>query len=117
MRSNCIAPFAFTRMVDTIPADTEFNRARLELAKRMTPEKIAPFAVALMTDQASDVTGQIFGVRYNEIVLFSQPRPVRSVQTSEGWTPERCLAVALPALRPTFHRLDRSADIFSWDPV
>jgi NAD(P)-dependent dehydrogenase (short-subunit alcohol dehydrogenase family) len=117
VRSNCIAPFAFTRMVDTIPADTDFNRARLEVAKRMTPDKIAPFAVALMSDRAADVTGQIFGVRNNEIVLFSQPRPVRSVQSSEGWTPERCLDVALPALRPTFHRLDRSPDIFSWDPI
>ena len=49
VRSNCIAPFAFTRMVDTIPADTDFNRKRLEFAKRMTPARYAPFAVALMS--------------------------------------------------------------------
>jgi NAD(P)-dependent dehydrogenase (short-subunit alcohol dehydrogenase family) len=117
VRSNCIAPFAFTRMVGTIPADTEYNRARLALVKRMTPDKIGPLAVSLMSDQAADVTGQIFGVRNNEIVLFSQPRPIRTVHTSEGWTVERCLEVALPTMRPSFYKLDRSPDIFSWDPV
>lgn len=117
VRSNCIAPFAFTRMVGTIPADTEYNRMRLEKVKRMTPDKIAPLAVSLMADRAKDVNGQILGVRNNEIILFSQPRPIRTVQTSDGWTVEKCLDVALPAMRPSFIGLDRSPDIFSWDPV
>jgi NAD(P)-dependent dehydrogenase (short-subunit alcohol dehydrogenase family) len=117
VRSNCIAPFAFTRMVGTIPANSEENRKRLEIVKRMTPEKIAPFTVALMTDHAKDVSGQIFGVRNNEIILFSQPRPIRTVHTAEGWTPETCLSIALPALRPSFYKLERSPDIFSWDPI
>jgi NAD(P)-dependent dehydrogenase (short-subunit alcohol dehydrogenase family) len=117
VRSNCIAPFAFTRMVGTIPVDSEFNRARLEAAKLMTPDKIAPFAVSLMSERASDVTGQIFGVRNNEIMLFSQPRPIRTVHTAEGWTVDSCLDVAIPAMRPSFHSLDRSADVFSWNPI
>jgi NAD(P)-dependent dehydrogenase (short-subunit alcohol dehydrogenase family) len=117
VRSNCIAPFAFTRMVGTIPANTDYNRARLELVKRMTPDKIAPFAVSLMTDRAADVTGQIFGVRNNEIILFSQPRPIRTVHTTEGWTVQGCLDVALPAMRGSFFKLDRSPDVFSWDPI
>lgn len=116
VRSNCIAPFAFTRMTGTIPADTEENRQRLATLQQMPPEKIAPFAVALMCDSASDVTGQIFGVRKNEIVLFSQPRPLRTTQTSEGWSPEACLEVAIPALRPSMYPLDRSADVFAWEP-
>ncbi|MET0984042.1 MAG: SDR family NAD(P)-dependent oxidoreductase [Steroidobacteraceae bacterium] len=116
VRSNCIAPFAWTRLVGTIPATPE-NAARLEAAKRMTPDKIAPFAVALCSDGSKDVTGQIFGVRRNEIFLFSQPRPIRSVHTAEGWTPESCLTQALPALKASFFKLDRSADVFSWDPI
>jgi NAD(P)-dependent dehydrogenase (short-subunit alcohol dehydrogenase family) len=116
VRSNCIAPFAWTRLVGTIP-NTPENAARLEVAKKMTPEKIAPFAVALCSDGTKDVTGQIFGVRRNEIFVFSQPRPVRSVQSAEGWTPESCLAHALPALRGSFSKLDRSSDVFTWDPV
>ena len=116
VRSNCIAPFAWTRLVGTIP-NTPENAARLEVAKRMTPEKIAPFTVALCSDATKDVTGQIFGVRRNEIFVFSQPRPVRSVHTAEGWTPESCISHALPALRGSFSKLDRSSDVFTWDPA
>jgi NAD(P)-dependent dehydrogenase (short-subunit alcohol dehydrogenase family) len=116
VRSNCIAPFAFTRMTGTIPADTEENRRRLAVLQLMSAEKIAPFAVSLMSDAAQDVTGQIFGVRNNEIVLFTQPRPLRTTQTSDGWTPETCLETALPALRPSMYKLDRSSDVFAWDP-
>ena len=116
VRSNAIAPFAWTRLVGTIPA-TPDNAARLEAAKSMTPEKIAPFVCALLSDGAKDVTGQIFGVRRNEIVLFSQPRPIRTVQQAEGWTPSSVLQHAIPALRASMYALDRSADVFCWDPV
>lgn len=116
VRSNCIAPFAWTRLVGTIP-NTPENAKRIEVAKKMTPDKIAPFTVALCSDSAKDVTGQVFGVRRNEIFLFSQPRPIRSVQRTEGWTPETVIETALPALRGSFFKLDRSAEVFTWDPV
>jgi NAD(P)-dependent dehydrogenase (short-subunit alcohol dehydrogenase family) len=116
VRSNCLAPFAWTRLVGTIPSTPE-NAARIEVAKQMTPDKIAPFTVALCSDAAKDVSGQIFGVRRNEIFLFSQPRPIRSVHTAEGWTPQSCIDRALPALRGSFFTLDRSSDVFNWDPV
>jgi NAD(P)-dependent dehydrogenase (short-subunit alcohol dehydrogenase family) len=116
VRSNCIAPFAFTRMTASIPADSEENRRRLSVLQQMTAGKIAPFTVALMSDAAADVTGQIFGVRNNEIVLFTQPRPLRTTQKSDGWTAESCVETALPALRPSMYKLDRSSDVFAWDP-
>ena len=116
IRSNCIAPFAYTRMTATIPSDTEQNKARVAVLQRMTPEKIAPLAVALLSDQAADVTGQVFAVRNNEIVLFTQTRPLRTTQTSDGWTPESCLETALPALRPSMYPLDISSQVFTWDP-
>jgi len=116
VRSNCIAPFAWTRLVGTIPATPE-NAARLEVAKQMTPDKIAPFTVALCSDSAQDVSGQIFGVRRNEIILFSQPRPIRTVHAAEGWTPQSCIDTALPALRASYFKLERSSDVFSWDPI
>ncbi len=116
VRSNCIAPFAFTRMTGTIPADTEENRRRLAVLQLMSAEKIAPFAVSLMADAASDVSGQIFGVRNNEVVLFTQPRPLRTTQTSDGWSPETCLETVLPGFRPSMYKLDRSSDVFAWDP-
>ena len=116
VRSNCIAPFAYTRMTASIPTDTEENRRRVAVLQLMTAAKIAPFTVALMSEDAADVTGQIFAVRNNEIVLFTQPRPLRTTQTSDGWTPESCVKTALPALRPSMYKLDRSSDVFTWDP-
>ena len=118
VRSNCIAPFAFTRMVGTIPQDTPEQQARMRVIERLKAEKIAPFTVALLTDSAKDVTGQIFGVRNNEIYLFSQPRPFRTAHTSEpGWTPQDVIDRVLPMFRPDFYKLDRSMDVFTWDPV
>ena len=83
----------------------------------METAKIAPLAVYLASDQASDVTAQIFGVRANEIFLFSQPRPIRSVHNAEGWTPEKIANQAIPAMRAQFTPLERSQDVFSWDPL
>ncbi len=117
VRSNAVAPFAWTRMIDSIPSDTPEQKKRVDQLKTLVPEKVAPFVVALCADAAQDVTGQIFGVRNNEIYLFSQPRPIRSAHRSEGWTPEAVLETALPMLRADFYGLDRSADVFSWDPV
>ena len=117
VRSNCISPFAWSRLIGTIPTNTPEEEARVEKIKQMTPEKIAPMAAYLCSDAAEDVTGQVFGVRFNEIFLFGHPRPVRSVQRGEGWTPETIAEHAIPAMRPSFAELERSGDVFSWDPV
>lgn len=116
VRSNCIAPFAWSRLIGTIPTNTEEEKARVEKIQQMTPEKIAPLAIALCSDAAQDVTGQIFGVRNNEIFLFNQTRPIRSAHTSEGWTPDLVLNRAIPAFKSDFAALERSGDVFSWDP-
>jgi NAD(P)-dependent dehydrogenase (short-subunit alcohol dehydrogenase family) len=117
VRSNAVAPFAWTRMIDSIPSETPEQKKRVDGLKKLVPERIAPFVVGLCADGARDVTGQIFGVRNNEIYLFSQPRPIRSAHRGEGWTPETVLETALPMLRASFFPLDRSGDVFTWDPV
>ena len=116
VRSNCIAPFAWSRLIGTIPVSTEAEKARVERIKAMTPAKVAPLCVALAAPDC-DVTGQIFCIRNNEIFLMSQPRPIRSVHRDEGWTPESVREHALPAMKADFYGLDRSADVFSWDPI
>jgi NAD(P)-dependent dehydrogenase (short-subunit alcohol dehydrogenase family) len=117
VRSNCIAPFAWTRMIDSIPAETEEEKARVARFREMTPEKIAPFAVYLASDRATGISGQIFGVRNNEIYLFNQNRPIRTLHRSDGWTPEKIDAQLKGAFGPSFTPLERSNDVFSWDPV
>ena len=117
VRSNCIAPFAWSRMIGSIPTETPEEKARVARIQQMTPAKIAPVAVYLASDAAQGVSGQIFAVRNNEIFLMSQPRPERSVHRSEGWTPETVASHAMPALKASFYPLDRSGDVFTWDPV
>ena len=117
VRSNCIAPFAWSRMTSSIPAETEAEKARVEKLKKMEAGKVAPLAVFLASDAASEVNAQIFAVRANEIMLMSQPRPVRSVHYSEGWTPELIGEIAIPAMRKQFYALERSPDVIDWDPI
>ncbi|TYR33392.1 SDR family NAD(P)-dependent oxidoreductase [Mesorhizobium microcysteis] len=117
VRSNAVAPFAWTRMVGSIPEDTPEQKRRVEGLKKLVPEKIAPFVVALCGDAGASVTGQIFGVRNNEIFLFSQPRPIRSAHTAGGWTPEAIAERVFPMFERDFYPLHRSGDVFTWDPV
>jgi len=117
VRSNCISPFAWSRLFGNVPTDTPEQQARVEIIKQMTPEKIAPLATALLSDAAKDVTGQIFAVRNNEIFLMSQSRPIRTAHTSDGWTPETVIERVLSAFKPSMYELDRTADVFTWDPV
>ena len=117
VRSNCVAPFAWTRMIDSIPAETEQEKARVAAFRQMTPEKIAPLVVYLGSDRADGISGQIFSVRNNEIYLFNQTRPIRTLHRSDGWTPEKLDAQLKGAFAASFTPLDRSGDVFSWDPV
>jgi len=117
VRSNCIAPFAWTRMIESIPAQTEAEKQRVERLAQMTPEKIAPLAVYLGSDKADGISGQIFAVRNNEIFLFNQPRPIRVMHRSDGWTPEKISEQLKGAFGPSLTPLERSGDVFSWDPI
>ena len=117
VRSNCISPFAWSRMISSIPTETDEQKARVARLQRMETAKIAPMAVYLASDDAKDVSGQVFAVRANEIFLMGQSRPLRSMHTSDGWTPQTVSERVIPAMRPSFYKLDRSQDVFDWDPA
>ncbi len=118
VRSNVIAPFAWTRMIATIPVKDEKSAERVERMKRaMRADQIAGPAVALCTNDAKDVSGQIFAVRGNEIFLMSQPRPVRGLARLEGWTVDAILDHAVPAMKPSMTDLGATVSVFGWEPV
>lgn len=118
VRSNCIAPFAWSRLIGTIPTEGDAEKEkRVERMQQMGPEKVAPLAVYLASDLSAKVTGQIFASRMNEIYLFSQHRPIRSMHRSDGWTPQSIAEHAMPAMESNFLPLSRTADIIGWDPV
>ncbi len=117
VRSNCISPFAWSRLIGSIPTETEAEKARVERFKAMGPEKIAPLAVFLSSDRAKEISGQIFVARMNEIFLMSQPRPIRGLHEGEGWTVDSLESHLLPAIRSALVPLERSNDVFGWDPI
>lgn len=117
VRSNCISPFAWSRMISSIPTETPEQKVRVERLQKMESSKIAPLAVYLASDQGAEVSGQLFAVRANEIFLMSQSRPIRAMHTEQGWTPASIATTVMPALKPSFFKLDRSQDVFDWDPV
>lgn len=117
VRSNIIAPFAWTRMIATIPVKDEASAQRVERMKNsMRADQVAQLAVALCSETAG-TNGQIFAVRGNEVVLFSQPRPVRSVARIEGWTPASLIEQALPSMKASFTDVGASASVFPYDPI
>ncbi|HET9230258.1 MAG TPA: SDR family NAD(P)-dependent oxidoreductase [Vitreimonas sp.] len=118
VRANIIAPFAWTRMIASIPVKDEASAARVERMKKgMRADQVAQLAVALCADGAKETTGQIFAVRGNEVFLFNQPRPVRALGRIEGWTPQTLIDQALPALKANYTDAGASASVFPYDPV
>jgi NAD(P)-dependent dehydrogenase (short-subunit alcohol dehydrogenase family) len=118
VRSNIISPFAWTRMFESIPIKDEAQARRVERVRNaMRSDQVAQLAVALCADRAKHVTGQIFCVRGNEIILFDQPRPIRSMVDTAGWNPETILDTALPAMQGDFFGLEGSPEVFGYDPI
>ena len=115
--ANCISPFAWTRMIGTIPTDTEAQRARVEKVKKMGPEHIAPVAAFLATDLAREVSGQIIGVRGKEIMIFGHSRPLMRVHHAEGWTVERIAEMFPGTLQHHLVPLETSPQYFNYDPL
>jgi NAD(P)-dependent dehydrogenase (short-subunit alcohol dehydrogenase family) len=115
--ANCISPFAWTRMIGTIPTQTEAQKARVEKIKRMSPAHIAPLAAFLCSDDAKDVSGQVFGVRGKEIMLFGQHRPMMRIHHAEGWTVDRLADIFPGTMQQHLVPLESSGQYFNYDPL
>lgn len=123
VRSNCVAPSAVSRMSTGVSRLRESDLVSVKpindrpVEKRQgVPAQIAPLVTYLCCSRSSDVTGQIFGVRGNEIYLYSQPRPVRTLHRSDGWTAEALANQLEPAWRATMTPLETLQDVFAWPP-
>ena len=109
VRCNCISPTADTRMTQRLPED------RKGVATATPAEAIAPVVAFLASDRAAHITGQVIGVRGNEVSLWSHPKATRSITSREGWTPEALADVYDSALgQDRLRRLD--AMNITWPP-
>ena len=108
VRCNCIAPVAWTRMTQSVPIKDEAQAARYkQMEASIRADQPARFSVALISDAAKHVTGQIFGVSGDNIILYSQPRPIETVSKAEGWTVDTIISEAIPKMEDKFYSLAR----------
>ena len=115
VRSNCIGPHAFSRMIESIPGLSE--EVMKERASRTRPDQVAQLAAFLACDAASGITGQIMGARGNEIYLYSQPRPIRTLHRGTGWTAEKLAETLVPAWKSSLTPLERTRDVYPYDAI
>ncbi len=110
IRSNCLAPVAWTRMTQSVPIKDEAQAARRAvMAEKIRADQPARFSVAMVSPAASNVSGQIFGASGENIILYSQPRAIETVTKEEGWTVETILSEAIPKMAPKFFEVNRPA--------
>jgi NAD(P)-dependent dehydrogenase (short-subunit alcohol dehydrogenase family) len=109
VRSNCLAPVAWTRMTQSVPVKDEAAAARRAvMAEKIRADQPARFSVAMVAPAASHVSGQIFGSSGENIILYSQPRPIETCTKEEGWTVDSILKEAVPQMAPKFYDLGRA---------
>jgi NAD(P)-dependent dehydrogenase (short-subunit alcohol dehydrogenase family) len=99
IRSNCVAPWAFTRMLDSMTRNLPPGIPGMANPKSWGAEKIAPLVAYLASDKSAEVTNQVFGVRKNEIYLFSRPEIIQRIAKSDGWDAQAIAEEVMPALR------------------
>ena len=103
VRSNIIAPVAWTRMTQSVPIkDEAAAERRKRMAESIRADQPAKLSVALCADAAKTVSGQIFGARGDDIQLYSQPRPIMNLTMKEDWAPADILTQAFPQMEEKF---------------
>ena len=109
VRANCLAPVAWTRMTQSVPIKDEAAAERRKvMAQMIRADQPARFAVAMVAPGAASVSGQIFGSSGENIILYSQPRPIETVTKEEGWTVATIISEAVPKMAPKFFDLNRA---------
>jgi NAD(P)-dependent dehydrogenase (short-subunit alcohol dehydrogenase family) len=116
VRSNAIAPGAATRMTDSVPRDEAAAQRREQMREIQSPVRPAELAVALMSDAASHISGQIFGAGGYNLSIYSQPRPIKTYSREGGWDADGIVKDFFPRAEPDFTALDRSAMTSSQSP-
>jgi NAD(P)-dependent dehydrogenase (short-subunit alcohol dehydrogenase family) len=115
--ANALAPFAATRVTESIVPQNDAQAAYKAGALRVPAEPVARFVSYLCSERAQHVTGQVFAVRGVEAFLFSQPRPV----ARELLAPDASLDDVADAVDRSFARaftpLETDLDAFATEPI
>ena len=113
IRCNAVAPFAASRVTESIKPANEAQAAYKEKALKVPAAYVARLVSFLASDAAAAVSGQLFGVRGREVFVFSQPRPKARVLQPAGSFD----AALMKDLEPHFADLVTDLEAFSGDPI
>jgi NAD(P)-dependent dehydrogenase (short-subunit alcohol dehydrogenase family) len=109
VRSNALAPGAATRMTDSVPRSEEAAKAREAAREIQSPVRPAELAVALMSNAAKHISGQIFGAGGYNLSIYSQPRPIATYSRDGGWDADGIVKDFFPRAEKDFTTLERTA--------
>jgi NAD(P)-dependent dehydrogenase (short-subunit alcohol dehydrogenase family) len=117
IRCNAVAPFAATRVTQSIKPANEAQAAYKARALQVPASYVARVVSFLASERAAHINGQLFGVRGREIFIFSQPRPVQRLLVPQGGYDLPALADAARAFEPHFAELVTDLEAFSGEPI
>ena len=117
VNANAIAPFAATRVTDSIIPANDAQASYKARALRVPAKFVADWVAHLCSKPAKGITGQLFGVRGREIMLFSQPRPVAKLIAADNLSAADLQAQVEAQLTPKFADLVTDLEAFNTEPV
>ena len=103
---NAIAPFAHTRVTETIQPANPAQAAYKERALKVDARPVGELALKLCLPAADAITGQLFCVRGRELFVFSQSRPAGRTTAGDP-----------AALAPHFAPLETDLEAFNTEPA
>lgn len=116
--ANLVAPFAATRVTESIKPANEGQAQYKARAMKVAARHVANFVAFLCGPAAQKISGQVFGVRGREVFLFQQPRPVARIVNAAGdWTPEALADAVGRDLTPKFTELATDLESFNSEPI
>jgi len=116
--ANLVAPFAATRVTDSIKPANDGQAQYKVRAMKVAPRHVANLVAFLCSPAAQKISGQIFGVRGREVFLFQQPRPVAKIVNQSGdWTVDDLAAAVEREFLPKFTELSTDLEAFNSEPI
>lgn len=114
---NAVAPFAATRVTESIKPANDAQAAYKEKALQVPAKYVARLVTFLASPAAGAISGQLFGARGREVFVFSQPRPASKILQPAGGYDLDGFAAGIRALEPYYADLVTDLEAFSGDPV
>ncbi len=109
---NAVAPFASTRVTESIKPQNDAQAAYKARALKVPAAGVADLVAYLASAAAQSVTGQVLGVRGKEVIAYAQARPGKRTTVGAGG-----MAQAFAEIQTAFADLGTDLEAFNTDPI